>query len=49
MYIGKSQRTWQGYVRVPSLPPSDLPGCSLIDLQYRLLVSVFVGYLALFF
>jgi len=38
--LGTGQGTWQGHIQIPSLPPSDLPGCSIIDLQYRLLVSV---------
>lgn len=32
--------TWKGQLPVPSLPPSDLPHCEIINLEYRVLVSV---------
>nr|CAB3223195.1 arrestin domain-containing protein 3-like [Phallusia mammillata] len=31
---------WRGKILIPSLPPSDLPGCSIIDLKHRLQIRV---------
>lgn len=38
-----SSGTWQGKLQIPSLPPSDLPHCDIINLEYKVIVSVKCG------
>ncbi|CAK8681138.1 unnamed protein product [Clavelina lepadiformis] len=38
-----SQGRWKAKISVPSIPPSDLPGCSIIDLKFRLQFEVKIG------
>jgi hypothetical protein len=36
---GNNSKTWASRITVPPLPPSALPQCSIIDVDYRLEVS----------
>jgi hypothetical protein len=37
---GHESKTWSGNMRIPSVPASMLHSCSIIDITYKLIVSL---------